>query len=220
LEEDLRETGATASARPDPMIRAPGPDLEGFKKALMIQHQERCLKMKREVDEDLADIITTRRIEVEKIVHDLRRSGEKRLAEGLKNNRRYAELQKKVRISELQKGFFEHLEELVRFRVEEFRRSDRYESAMRNLALEALEHFPFPAVALVERGDAAYLSAFGAGGHRGIREVREELRDVWGGLVLAEAGKERGRLLDNTFRTRWRRLHTAFAEKLWGEIHV
>ncbi|MDR1648750.1 MAG: hypothetical protein LBR71_00690 [Synergistaceae bacterium] len=196
--------------------------LEGFKKALLIQHRKRCLEMKREVDEDLADIITTRRIEVEKIVRDLRRSSEKRLAAGLKNNRRYAELQKKICMSELQKGFFEHLEELVRFRVEAFRRSSRYESAMRALALEALDHFPFPAVALVERGDAACLpapGAFGAGPGI-IQEVREELRDVWGGLVLVEAGKERGRVLDNTLRTRWRRLHSAFAEKLWGEIHV
>jgi vacuolar-type H+-ATPase subunit E/Vma4 len=195
------------------------PDVEGFKRALLIQYQKRCREMKRDVDEDLADIITTRRIEVEKIVHDLRRSSEKRLAEGLKNNRRCAELRKKVSMSELQKGFFEHLEELVRSRVEEFRRSPRYESAMRNLALEALEHFPFPAVALVERGDAACLSAL-ADGSGGVREVREELRDVWGGLVLAEAGKERGRFLDNTFRTRWRRLHAAFAEKLWEEIHA
>jgi vacuolar-type H+-ATPase subunit E/Vma4 len=204
------------------------PDLEGFKRALLIQHQKRCVKMKREADEDLADIITTRRIEVEKIVHDLRRACEKRLAEGLRNNRRCAELQKKIRMSELQKGFFEHLEELVRSRVEAFRRSPRYESAMRNLALEALEHFPFPAIALVEKGDAACLSALAADTCQGsqktretgeIREIREELRDVWGGLVLVEAGKERGRLLDNTFRTRWRRLHTAFAEKLWEEIH-
>jgi hypothetical protein len=201
--------------------------LEGFKKALLIQHRKRCLEMKREVDEDLADIITTRRIEVEKIVHDLRRSSEERLAGGLKNNRRYAELQKKICMSELQKGFFEHLEELVRSRMEAFRRSSRYESAMRNLALEALNHFPFPAVALVERGDAGFLpvsvsvpGAFGAG-PGAIREVREELRDVWGGLVLVEAGKERrGKVLDNTFRTRWRRLHSAFAEKLWSEIHV
>jgi hypothetical protein len=182
--------------------------------------------MKREVDEDLADIITTRRIEVEKIVHDLRRSSEERLAAGLKNNRRYAELQKKICMSELQKGFFDHLEELVRFRVEAFRRSSRYESAMRELALEALDHFPFPAIALVERGDAACLPApgvLGVGAGRGvIQEVREELREVWGGLVLVEARKERGggKILDNTLRTRWRRLYSAFAEKLWGEIHV
>jgi vacuolar-type H+-ATPase subunit E/Vma4 len=177
--------------------------------------------MKREVDEDLADIITTRRIEVEKMARDLRRSCEKRLADGLKNNRRYAELQRKVSMSELQKGFFEHLEDLVRSRMEAFRRSPLYESAMRNLALEALERFPFPAVALVEKGDAACLLAPDAADvRRNVREVREELRDVWGGLVLVGVGKERGRVLDNTFRTRWRRLHAAFAEKLWGEIHV
>jgi vacuolar-type H+-ATPase subunit E/Vma4 len=201
------------------------PDLEGFAKALLIQTQNRCLAMKREVDEDLADIITARRIEVEKIVHDLRRGGEKRLEEGLKSNRRHAELRKKVCMSELQEGFFEHLEALVRARAEAFRRSSLYGRAMRSLALEALEHFPFPAVALVEEGDAVHLDPRGGSPRSGnplenIQEVREELRDAWGGLVLAEAGKERGRFLDNTFRTRWRRLHAAFAEKLWGEIHV
>jgi hypothetical protein len=211
LEKDPRETG------PDPG-RALSPDLEGFKEALSAQYRKRCVEMKREVDEDLADIITARRIEVEKVMHDLRRSGEERLAAGLRDNRRDAELRKKVCMSELQEIFFERLEDSVRSRVEAFRHSFRYESAMRDLALEALNHFPFPAVALVERGDAAYLPA--PGGDRGIQEVREDLRDVWGGLVLVEAGKERGRVLDNTFRTRWRRLHAAFAEKLWEEIHV
>jgi vacuolar-type H+-ATPase subunit E/Vma4 len=210
LEEKLRETA---------------PELEGFKRALLLQHRKRCAEMKRRIDEDLADIITARRIEVEKIVYGLRRACEKHLSDGLRNNRRRAELQKKIRMSELQKGFFDHLEARVRSRAEAFRRSPRYESAMRNLALEALEHFPFPAAALVERGDAAFLSSLVAeGARRGageIREIREELRDVWGGLILTEAGKERvgGKLLDNTFRTRWRRLHAAFAEKLWREIH-
>jgi hypothetical protein len=223
LEANLK-VNLEASPEPNPDLN---PNLEGFKKALLTQHQRRCLEIKREVDEDIADIITTRRIEVERMAHALRRSGEERLAGGLKNNRRRMELQKKICMSELQKSFFEHLEELVRLRVEEFRRSSRYESAMRNLAAEALARFPFPAIVLVEKGDAACLSSPDAAGVRGdirdarkIQEIREDLRGVWGGLVLVEAGKERGRFLDNTLRTRWRRLHAVFAEKLWGEIHV
>ncbi|MDR1049002.1 MAG: hypothetical protein LBL51_04535 [Synergistaceae bacterium] len=191
--------------------------LEGFEKALRRQHEERCLALKRAVDEDLADIIAARRLEVENIVHSLRRVHGERLGEGLKENRRRAELRKKAYLSELEKAFLEALEDALRSRVEVFRRSPRYGDAMKRLALEAAEAFPFPAIALVESGDAACLAAAACGG---IVEIRESLRGKWGGLVLVEAGRERGRFLDNTLRTRWERLRPVFAVRARERIHA
>ena len=92
-------------------------ELSGFKEALLAQHKERCLALKRSVDEDLADIITLRRLEVERIVHDLRCSREKRFDEGIKANRRHVELQKKAFKIELQDRLFERLEEKGRARL-------------------------------------------------------------------------------------------------------
>ncbi|MDR2136880.1 MAG: hypothetical protein LBO68_01205 [Synergistaceae bacterium] len=177
-------------------------DLIGFREALLVQHKKRCLALKRSVDEDLADIISARRIEVEGIVHGLRRSREKRLEEGLEANLRYSRHQKKVYEGELQDVFFEALEKEVRSRLKTFRRSPRYGAALAALAAEAQQNFAFPWVALVEKGDAPFLPLSPRGN---IQEVREELGDVWGGVVLVAAGGC-GRIVDNTFRTRWRRL--------------
>jgi vacuolar-type H+-ATPase subunit E/Vma4 len=180
-------------------------DLAGFKRALLDQHKERCLVLKRSVDEDLADMITARRLEVEGIVHNLRRSREKRLDEGLKANRRRVELQKKAFKIELQDNFFQRLDEEVRARVEAFRRSPPYGDAMRALAAEAEEYLSLPSILWVEKGDSVFLKPGSA------LEVREGLKDVWGGLLIEE--KESGRLIDNTFRTRWRRLRPFFIAK-------
>jgi hypothetical protein len=82
-----------------------------------------------------------------------------------------------------------------------------------------VEGFPFPAVALVERGDAACLDSCGTA-RASIVEIRENLKDKWGGLVLVEAGKERGRFLDNTLRTRWERLRPVFADQARERLHA
>jgi vacuolar-type H+-ATPase subunit E/Vma4 len=150
-------------------------------------------------------MITVRRLEVERIVYNLRRSHEKRFDEGLKANRRHVELQKKALKIELQASLFEGLEEKVRARLEAFRRSPRYGDAMRALIAEAREVLPSPSILWVEKGDSAFFKPEGS-----VLEVREELKDVWGGLVLTEK-KEKGKVVDNTFRTRWRRLRPFFA---------
>jgi vacuolar-type H+-ATPase subunit E/Vma4 len=178
--------------------------LAGFKEALLTQHRERYLALKRSVDEDLADMIAARRLDVERIVYGLRRSCEKRLEEGLAANRRYINLKKRRDEMELQNSFFERLENGVREKIEIFRRSPGYGDAMKALAEEALERLPAPSVAWVEKGDAVFLKPEG-----NFLEVRETLQDVWGGLVLTE-GKEGGKIVDNTFRTRWKRLYPFF----------
>ena len=190
-------------------------DLDGFKEALLKQHTERCLVLKRCVDEDLADIITVRRLEVERTVHNLRCSSEKRFEEGVKAHRRRMEFQKKAFKIELQDRFLERLEEKVRACLEIFRRSPQYGDAMKALIVEAetegfLSSAPSaPSVVWVEEGDSVFVRP----GEN--REVREGLKDVWGGLLIEEKGS--GRLVDNTFRTRWGRLRPFFIAE-HGEI--
>jgi vacuolar-type H+-ATPase subunit E/Vma4 len=179
-------------------------DLASFKEALVEQHKERCLVLKRSVDEDLADMITARRLEVERIVHNLGRSREKRLAEGLKANRRRVELQKKTFTIELQDTLLGRLEEKVHARLEAFRRSPQYGDTMKALAAEAREALPSPSILWVEKGDSVFLNPEG-----NVLEVREELKDMWGGLVLTEK-EGKGKVVDNTFRTRWHRLRPFF----------
>jgi vacuolar-type H+-ATPase subunit E/Vma4 len=182
-------------------------DLAGFKKALLGQHRERCLALKRLVDEDLADMITARRIEVERIVHGLRRSRERRFDEGTRANRRHVELQKKAFKIEVRDRLFRRLEEKVRASLEAFRCSSRYGDAMEVLAAETLKILPVPSTVWVEKGDSIFLKPGG-----NILEVCEGLEGAWGGL-LTEA-KEGGRLVDNTFRTRWARLRPFFITEL------
>ncbi|MDR2529045.1 MAG: hypothetical protein LBD04_08525 [Synergistaceae bacterium] len=170
-------------------------DLSGFWKALLEQHQERRLTLKRVVDDDLADMITARRMEVEGIVHDLRRSAAMRLAEGLEANRRAEDRQKRACEAEIQEVFSRLVEEELRRLLEGFRRLPKYRDVMEALAKEALEVLPSPSAVLVEKGDGVFLPPWSV-----FREVREELEGVWGGLILVGDG----RIVDNTFRTRGR----------------
>lgn len=178
-------------------------DLAGFRDALLVQYRERYLALKRSVDEDLADIITARRLEVESIVHRLHRSAADRLREGRLDNRRYAERCIRKCRAALQNDFVERLEKAIALRAAVFRSSERYGDAMNVLTSEALERFEGSAIALVEKGDAVFLKPSDR-----VREVREDLKDAWGGVVLLE--REKGRRVDNTLRTRWKRLCPAF----------
>ena len=126
-------------------------------------------------------MITARRLQVERIVHNLGRYREKRLNEGLKANRRRVELQKKAFKIDLQDRLFGRLEEKVRARLEAFRRSPQYGDAMKALAAEAGGSMSVPSVVWVEKGDSVFLNPGG-----NVLEVREGLKDVWGGLILTE----------------------------------
>ncbi|MDR1873830.1 MAG: hypothetical protein LBQ90_02290 [Synergistaceae bacterium] len=181
-------------------------DLSGFREALTAQHMERSLALKRAVDEQIADMIMARRLEVEGIVHRLRCASKAGLSEGLSANRRHGELRMRSCRAELRNEFVELLENRIAGRLKALRSTREYGKTMEALAEEASEGLSPPFVALVEKGDAAFLRARGD-----IRELREELRDAWGGLVLIEADKKMGRLVDNTFRTRWRRLYPFFS---------
>ena len=191
-------------------------DLSKFEAVLWAQHEERCSALKRSVDEDLADIIMARRLDVEKRVHDSRRSCKKRYEEGVAANRRRIELRKKDLEADLRKALLKRMEEALKLRFEEFRLSPAYGQVMQYLFSEAREKFPLPSVLLLEKGDAVFLEAEGTIEGR-AEEIREDLKDVWGGLVLVEARKTRGRVFDNTFRARWNRLLPFFAERAWQE---
>ena len=205
---DERNFGGGKSAFPS---LTEGDDLSGFWAAMLAQHRDRCLALKRVVDDDLADMITARRLEVEGIVHGLRRSCAARLIEGLEANRRVEERQKRACEAEVQEVFSALLEDALRLRLEDFRRSPEYRDVMEALAAEALKALPSPLAILVEKGDGGVLSPGGV-----FREIREELEGVWGGLILVGEGQ----VVDNTFRTRWRRLRSSFtsilAESLGG----
>lgn len=188
-------------------------DLSDFRSALSFQFEERIQTLKRAVDEEMADIITARRMEVEGIVYRLRRAAAQRLNDGLRANRRYGERRAKAGEVGLRSDLMGRLEARISEGLRDFRRTSprEYEEVLRALAEEASEGLESPLVALVEKGDAGFLK--GRKEICDICEVREELEDVWGGLVLVEAGKGESRLVDNTFRTRWRRLYPAFLEE-------
>lgn len=173
-------------------------DFQGFKAELLRQYGKRCQLLKRQVDEEIADTIMERRIAIEKTVHGLRTAHKKKLDMGLSANRRRAELHRSACFDAIRSAVVSRLEEKLAARVADLRRSEWYAPLMRALALEAGAVFQAPAVALVEPGDAIHLTTCPA-----IREVREELNDVWGGLVLFD---DRGRRVDNTLRTRWEAL--------------
>jgi vacuolar-type H+-ATPase subunit E/Vma4 len=180
--------------------------LAGFKRALLEQHRKRHIALKWAADEDLANIIMARRLEVEGIVHSIRLGNEAKLRDGTRENQRRARLKKREYESELIEVFFEKIESALRLRLEEFRRSPEYGRAMEALAVEARELLGGgPAVALVEKGEGVFLRSLDL-------EVMEELVDCWGGLVMLSEGVDKnGPLVDNTFKTRWKRLYPSFA---------
>lgn len=180
-------------------------DLSGFREALTAQYRERQRTLKRAMDDELADVIAARRLEVEGIVHRLRRSSEDLLREGQAADRRYLESRVRSCRAAMQNSFLVHLEKAILARVDALRLSGEYEDVMNLLASEARERMGGPSVALVEKGDAVFLKALGD-----IREVREELEGVWGGLMLIGTEEQGKRVVDNTFRTRWSRLCPGF----------
>lgn len=170
-------------------------DLQGFKDALLRQYTERYRVRKRQIDEEIAETVMARRIEVERTVHELRVAHKKKLELGLLANRRRAELKNASFREELQAVAAAEVERRLCIEIEALRSSPRYCAVMRGLLSEASALLRGPAVALVEGGDGGYLKA---GGH--IQEIREELQGVWGGVILVE---QRGRRIDNTLRARW-----------------
>ena len=182
-------------------------EFSGFKEAILEQYKARYVALKREADEEIADMIAARRIEVEKTVHELLVSCEKKLAEGLRANRRHAEFRVAAFHSEILTLLLSELEERAKARIGDLRGSERYGLVMRCLAEEADRVIQAPVVALVEKGDAVHLKSC-----KNIREVREELDGTWGGLMVVELAG--ARLIDNTLRARWKRLSPVLIQSL------
>ena len=186
-------------------------EFSGFKEAIIEQYKTRYLALKRQADEEIADMIAARRIEVEKTVHELLVSCERKLAEGLRANRRHAELRVAAFQSEILGVLLSELEERAKARIGDLRCSQRYGLVMRSLAEEADRVIQAPVAALVEKGDAVHLKSC-----KNIREVREELDGAWGGLMVVELAG--ARLIDNTLRARWKRLSPVLMQSLQRHV--
>jgi vacuolar-type H+-ATPase subunit E/Vma4 len=185
--------------------------LAGFKRALLEQRDRRHAALKSAADDDLAGIITARRLEVERAVPSMRKRNQARLSEGIREYRRAAGLKKKECEPELMGFFLEKLEEAVRLRLKELRASGRYREVMEALAAEAQKILGPCQAALVEKGDEDFLAFMTSPPRPDGFQVRGELEDSWGGLVMVGSG---GRLVDNTLKTRWKRLSPSLMTSL------
>ena len=174
-------------------------DISGFREALLEQAENRVLILKREADEEIAEMVASRRMEAEQAVHRLRVSQQNRLKEGLRSNRRRAEEDMMLIRAGILRHLAEALEERVGALLRDLRRSESYKDVMAVLMDEVKASLGPSTVILVEEGDAAALKFL-----RNVKDVREELRDTWGGFVLLD--ERTSRVIDNTFHARWKRL--------------
>ena len=174
-------------------------ELSGFIAELAEQARRRQALLKRQVDEELADTISERRIQVEKTLHRLHTSHDRLRRVGLKANRRTAERRMAEERDRLRTLLLKELEKRVVFKIRNLKGSEEYRLVLRALTQEAASVLGDALVVRVEKGDAEALKDCAC-----VAELQETLSDAWGGVCATDATKDR--VIDNSFRVRWKRL--------------
>ncbi|NLL37582.1 MAG: hypothetical protein GX256_08705 [Fretibacterium sp.] len=175
--------------------------LSGFMKELAEQACERYVIWKREVDEELADRISERRIQVERTLRDLRLADERHRTEGLRSNRHRAEASFAEAREQLRARLFEELERRLLLRLQRLRSSGEYALVLQALIQEVTPSLEGELVMYAEKEDVERLKKENSSL---AERLSGTLNDVWGGVLIVDQAT--GRVLDNTFHSRWKRL--------------
>lgn len=195
------------------MIEGQKPDLENFKRALRNDHLNRLAELKSRIDDQLADIVISKRMKVEKQVEQIRAEHKELLQSHLQ--RQELHVQQQLRNCLIQ--IHEEKVALVEVRVKEkilLLRKDtvKYQQVLNNLIIEGLQIIGKPSIIYLLKTDMSLVH-----GSSEILEVRETPYDIWGGSVIKESGSGQ-MIIDNTFRTRWLRMLPLLSERLTHEI--
>lgn len=172
-----------------------------FERALEAEHRERLRGEEMQLDEELGEIVSVRRIEVEKEV-TFRRETQQKKARDLRESLKMELLRDlRQRLALEVQEILSSLEIQVFDELQAFRGSREYEETLCLLAREGLSVVGDRALILVPTGEKkALIRALGEG------VLVRETEDLPDGGCLVIRHPEGDHLVDNSLRTRWERL--------------
>ena len=195
------------------MIEEQKPDLENFKKALRNDHLNRLAELKSSIDDQLADIVISKRMKVEKKVEQIRAEHRTLLKSRIQRQELHVQQQLRNCLIQIHAERIALVEVMLKEKILLLRKDTvKYEKVLNNLIIEGLQVIGKPSVLYLLKRDIPLVRRSSE-----ILEIRENPYDIWGGSVIKESGSGQ-MIIDNTFRTRWLRMLPLLSERLTHEI--
>lgn len=179
-----------------------------FKQALEAEHRERLRGEEKQLDEELGEIVSARRIEVEKEVNR-RRETQKQKARELRESLKMELLRDlRQRLAREVQEMISSVEGQVFDELGALRGSPRYGEALCRLAREGFALVGAPAEVLVAPGEGDVLQILGED------ILISETSSLSEGGCLVIRHPEGDRLVDNSLRSRWEHLVRELAKEI------
>ena len=188
------------------------PELHSFKESLVKEHEQRIETLRNATGKRVAEMLSLKRIEVEKEIAALSRQHEARYASLLSSSllcvrsRYRSEFLKETNrlYFSVEKRFFESIQNIKIDR-------NKYSNILCSLIDEGIKTIGNDAIVYVDSGDSVYLV------DRNVsHDVREKCLPRWGGCVIESP--DGARVFDNTLKTRWERMYPDVIKALSREV--
>jgi len=188
-------------------------ELENFKSAIRRDHSRRLAEMKASVEEQLSDIVISKRMKVEKEVERIREEQRKRYRFELRRQQSYMERQVRKLLMEIHSDILKDLEEDMRQKIQNLKQDhDNYNIVLERLISEGAAVLDQPFVLHLMKEDMEFLTC-----KYDALKIEAIETDMWGGCIL-EVPIPKNIFVDNTLKTRWIRLLPDLSERLTHDI--
>ncbi len=195
------------------MVEEQQVDLENFKQAIKNDHLHRLAELKSSIDDQLADIVISKRIKVEKQVEQIRAEHRSLLQSRLQRQELHVHQQVRNCLIQIHAERIALVEAKLKEKILLLREDTvKYEKVLNNLIIEGLQVIGKPSIIYLLKRDISLVH-----GSSEILDVRENFSDIWGGSFIEESGSGQ-MVIDNTFRTRWLKILPLLSERLTHEI--
>lgn len=188
-------------------------ELEDFESAIRKDYADRVAEMKTSAEERLSDIVISKRMKIEKEVEKIRES-HRRLYR-IERHKRQLRLKQCMRnlLMDVHSEIIASIGEEVRLKIVRLKQSqDDYRTVLDGLIDESARVLNRPFILHLEKEDMDLFSD-----KYDIIGIKEMGNDMWGGCVL-EVPSPENILIDNTLKTRWKRLIPNLSERLSHDI--
>lgn len=188
-------------------------ELDNFKNAIKNDYLQKVTLLRSETENQLADIVISRRMKVEKLVEEIRSGHRSRFQSRLHRQELHVQQQLRNCLMEIHSEMISIIESNVKEKILNLREDKaKYSGVMKELVNEGLELIGKPSVIYTLKNDALLVPE-----RDDIQGVNESIDDIWGGCLIVEYGSGR-MIVDNTLKTRWLRLFPQLSERLTYEI--
>lgn len=189
-------------------------DLEGFKRAIYEDHKEVLLGIRKQMEQKVADKLSTTRMEVERNINNLRIQHEEKYQVLIEREKLLLEQKKREFLNHLVIEQYKQIQEKVFIKLQKIMQDpETYSLLLNSLVREALTLLGKDGLVLVKRGDSSFVEKQDA-----CAGIKETDIDPNGGCIVLDP-REGKIVIDNTMLSRWTKMKDQILLRIAEQIN-